>query len=69
MSELSDIPMENLELCKVKFSKVEQFSLIMSNIIENFFFLDHDLLTFVFVCFFLVRECRAVDSSLVKPPS
>ena len=35
MSELSGIPVENLELCKVKFSKVEQFSLIMSNIIEK----------------------------------
>ena len=50
MSELSGIPVENLELCKVKFSKVEQFSLILSNIIEKKKFLAHDLLTFV--CFF-----------------
>ena len=51
MSELSGIAVEDLELCKVKFSKVEQFSLIMCNIIEKKkLFLDHDLLTFV--CFF-----------------
>ena len=35
MSELSGIAVEDLELCKVKFSKVEQFSLIMSNVIEK----------------------------------
>ena len=51
MSELSGIPVEDLELCKVKFSKIEQFSLVMSNVVEKkIFFLDHDLLTFV--CFF-----------------